>query len=335
MSTSLHYSADAEDQAALWAARLEGSTLSAADRTELDAWLESNPTHRVLLSRYCQFSADLEQQLPALVAAGAVTMPEKAPARRSLKLSWLAGGAFATAAAAALVVWLALPAKPAGSFATPVAQRQSLTLADGTRVELNARTNLIVLKTGAERRVRLVEGEAFFTVTKDKAHPFIVETPSGSVRVTGTRFDVRAENVSELEVTVAEGSVQVRPGESSGTSTNDPVALVAGDQLTVGADGVPVKRTLTALEVDNVTAWRQGQVVLDAVPLRVAAAQFARYHGRSITVTPGAANLPISALNSSLDDLDGFLNGLQQMAPMVSVTSGANGAVRIHLKNEP
>ena len=74
---------DAEDQAALWAARLDGSTLSAADRAELEAWLAKDPRHRALLSQYCQFSSDLEDYLPALVGAGAVSMPElrEKPAR--------------------------------------------------------------------------------------------------------------------------------------------------------------------------------------------------------------------------------------------------------------
>ena len=67
MNTSLsHLDPAAEDQAALWAARLDGSVLSTADRIALDAWLAVSPDHRTLLSRYCQFSADLEQQMPLL-----------------------------------------------------------------------------------------------------------------------------------------------------------------------------------------------------------------------------------------------------------------------------
>jgi transmembrane sensor len=59
----------ADEQAALWAARLDGDTLDSAQRAELDAWLAQKPHHRALLSRYCQFSADLEEQIPALVSA--------------------------------------------------------------------------------------------------------------------------------------------------------------------------------------------------------------------------------------------------------------------------
>ena len=74
MKTLPHDSA-AEEQASLWAARIEGSHLTAEKRAELDAWLAEHPAHRTLLSQYYQFSADLEQTLPALARAGAIDMP--------------------------------------------------------------------------------------------------------------------------------------------------------------------------------------------------------------------------------------------------------------------
>ena len=66
MNPSPHPHPAAEEQASLWAARLDGSVLSATDRLALDAWLAEDPAHRSLLSHYCQFSADLEQQLPLI-----------------------------------------------------------------------------------------------------------------------------------------------------------------------------------------------------------------------------------------------------------------------------
>jgi len=321
-----------EDQAALWAARLDGSSLSSTERTTLDAWLAENPAHRTLLSQYCQFSADLEEQLPALVAAGLVAMPEQKPARRSGKIVWFTGAALAAAAAVAVVVWHGPSPAPFDHVATAAGQRQSITLPDGSHVDLNAQTSLALESNGAERRVRLADGEAFFQVSKDPSRPFIVETPAGSVRVTGTQFDVHLESGQPFEVTVLEGSVQVRPGELSGAQSSAPFALGAGDRLSADAKGVAVK-ALSRSAVEDTLAWRQGQIVFDHTPLREALGRFARYHGRGIIASPEAANLSIGG-RYSLDDIDGFFAAVEEILP-VRVTRDLSGTVRVDLRDKP
>ncbi|HEU5079749.1 MAG TPA: FecR domain-containing protein [Opitutaceae bacterium] len=327
----------AEEQASLWAARLEGEDFSAADRRALEAWLAEAPEHRALLSEYCQFSADLEETLPALVAAGSIEMPALAAAghsRRWWKSPWKIGAGLALGAAAAslaFALWFAQPHNQHKTVATSVAQRQSLTLDDGTRIELNAQTSLLVENTRAERRVRLADGEIFLTVSKDKSRPFFVETPNGSVRVTGTVFDVRSEGNAALSVTVVEGSVQVRPGEFSTGRASSPVSLTAGDQLSASAHGVEVTN-LPASAVEDQLAWRQGQVVFDGVPLREALARFAHYHGRGITAAPGAAELKVGG-RFSLDDIDGFFSALETVLP-VKVTHDLSGASTVSLRED-
>ncbi|MBL9212947.1 MAG: FecR domain-containing protein, partial [Opitutaceae bacterium] len=211
-------SSAAAEEAALWAARLDGDSLDDARRAELDAWLARDPRHRALLSGYCQFSADLEAQLPALVGEGRVTMPSlPVPTRRRPGPLWWSGLGLAAAAAVALAVWIAQPAAEVQNLATAVAQRGTHVLADGTRVELNARTSLRFEHTSTARHVQLGDGEALFTVAKDATRPFTVTTPAGTVRVTGTTFSVRNDPAAAvaLEVLVVEGSVQVRPSATT------------------------------------------------------------------------------------------------------------------------
>jgi transmembrane sensor len=331
-----HLDPAADEQAALWAARLDGSVLSAADRAALDAWLSGNPVHRTMLSAYCQFSADLEQQLPlmeGIKAESAGIQPSLQTAQPRPWLRWpaLAGVALSAAAAVALGFWLTAPPTQFENIASAVAQRQEVTLADGTRIQLNAQTSLVADLGRSERHVRLASGEAFFAVSKDKSRPFIVETPAGSVRVTGTHFDVRAESPSDLEVTVAEGSVLVRPGNMGG-ATPSPVSLGAGDRFSRGSRGTDVKR-LSPAALEDALAWRQGQVVFTDVPLREALACFARYHGRGITATAAAADLHVGG-RYSLDDLDGFFTALEQVLP-VRVTRDLSGTVQVGLRNAP
>jgi transmembrane sensor len=324
----------AEDQAALWAARLDGSSLSVPDRAELDAWLAAHPAHRALLSRYCQFSADLEQPLAVLVDAGSVKLPAMNSAPRSRWLpAWLTVGALAAAAAITVAVWIrSVPAVE--NFVAPIGQRQTVTLRDGTQVELNAHTSLVVQNGGAERHVRLADGEAFFSVAKDPAHPFIVETPGGSVRVTGTHFNVRSRSASELEVTVAEGSVQVRASDVGGTRPVAPVALTAGDRLITSAGSV-VRQSLSPGDLDDLLAWRTGIMVFHGTPLQEAVDRFAHYHGLGITLSAAAAAADKHVGGRySLDDLDGFLRSLGDSSLGLRVNRDPGGNYIVQLRDE-
>jgi transmembrane sensor len=323
----------ADEQAALWAARLDGDNLDRAQRTELDSWLAQDPAHRALLSEYCQFSADLEEKVPALVDAGSLTLPASAEPRARRRWKWnfprLAGATLAAAAVVAVSVALLRPTPEIENVAMAPAQRGApRTLADGTRVELNANTSLRFENTAKVRRVRLSGGEVLFAVAKDPTRPFIVETPAGSVRVTGTTFNVRADPARHaFEVTVVEGSVQVRPGEVHGGATSAPIRLGSGDQFST-AGGV---RPLSPQEIEDALAWRQGIVVFSGAPVSEAAARFAQYHECAIHVAPEVANERVGGRHK-IEDLNGFLAGLELALPRVKIQRELSGAVSVSLR---
>lgn len=326
MKLSRHES-KSEDQAALWAAKIDGSSLTSEERVELDAWLAEDARNRTLLSSYCQFSADLEQQLPLLVAADRIPLPAPAaPARRfPVRAMWFAG-TLAAAAAVAVAVWVVRPMQQNQTVATALAERKSVTLPDGSVVELNARTSLLVDLGAKERHIRMSDGEAFFTVAKDKSRPFIVDTPAGSVRVTGTVFNVHADTPVDLAVTVVEGSVQVNPCQGSSAVPSAPASLKAGDQLIV-RNGQAERHVLDESDLEDALSWRHGDVVFKGTPLASAVAQFQRYHGRTITVAPSVANLSVGG-RYHLDDLDSFLNDLERFLPVV-VSPQSSGAIAV------
>ena len=254
-----------------------------------------------------------------------------APARRGWGFPQFAGLGLAAAAAVAVAFWVARPTAAVQSLATSVAQRGTHTLADGTRVELNARTSLRFENTGTERRVRLGDGEALFIVAKDAARPFIVETPAGSVRVTGTTFSVRNDAAAPvaLEVLVVEGSVQVRPSDQTGQHASEPYSLKAGDRLAAGSRGVEVS-ALSKAAIENALAWREGYAIFEDVPLSEAAACFARYHGRRIVVAPEIAAQRLGGFYR-LDDLGAFTAGLvsTNLPIPVNVSEDLSGTMTI------
>lgn len=97
------------------------------------------------------------------------------------------------------------------TVAVPAGQRAQITLADGTRVWLNAQSTLSYSHDfGRNERDVELDGEAYFEVAKNKEIPFNVNTETNQVRVVGTHFNVCAYRGSnEFTTTLLEGIVDI------------------------------------------------------------------------------------------------------------------------------
>lgn len=133
-----------------------------------------------------------------------------------------------------------------------------VTLSDGTVVNMNAGSSLkypVQFIKGHNREV-VLEGEAFFDVTKDKAHPFIVKTRGVDVRVLGTKFNVSSykEDV-DINTVLVEGSVSL----SNAATPNEKAMLVPGEKGTWNNQ----KRAIAVEKVDTrfYTEWMNGELV--------------------------------------------------------------------------
>ncbi|ACB73944.1 FecR family protein [Opitutus terrae] len=303
-----------EEEASLWAARLDGGGMTDADRATLATWLAANPEHRWLLSRYRQLSAQLESEFDALVESAT-------QARATARRRWRIGAT--GLAAAAVVAFTAIVATRGGEeFSTGAAERHVAALSDGSRIALNALTELHVDLGKAERHVRLTRGEAWFDVAPEKARPFVVETPAGVVRVTGTEFNIRARPKGAVEVTVLEGRVRVQPAAAASSET----ALEIGQQALVTTAALDVHRVEPGA-LQNVLAWREGQAVFEDTPLSEALERFAAYHGRTVEVDGRVADRRLGG-RYSLDDFEGLLEEIERVLP-VRVLRQPDGVVRV------
>lgn len=285
-----------DEAAARWTARLDGGSLTSADRLALHAWLDEDPAHREAFEHYQLICDDTAESLPVVAEVSPVARPDM-PVRRRQNLRWISLVAGIAAVLAVTAFWAVPYYRDTQTVATVIAQRSTLTLPDGSRTDLNAQTVLHTDFRRGRRFVRIEKGEAYFSVAKDQAHPFLVETPGGTVRVTGTEFNVRLAG-NRPEVTLLEGSVGFENAAAL-------VKLVPGDQLS--SDGE--LRRLSASEMETVTAWRQGRIVLNGLTLREAAARFAAYHGKNIMVAPEISELQLGG-SCSIDDLPGFFDSL-------------------------
>src|SRR6185312_3317341 len=103
----------------------------------------------------------------------------------------------------------------------------NLTLADGSKVWLNAASSLRfpTAFTGKERNVEIT-GEAYFEVAHNAAMPFIVHKGSTIIKVLGTHFNVNAyDDESSLNVTLLEGGVSVE-----NSNTHQSQVIIPGEQ---------------------------------------------------------------------------------------------------------
>ena len=138
----------------------------------------------------------------------------------------------------------------------PHGESYSITLADGTRVWVNALSSLKFpssFEGSTERIVELI-GEGFFEVARDTAHPFRVKTGNQTIVVTGTSFNVEAYVGEVSRTTLCQGRVIVE------TSAGEPVLLNPGQQLSVDKQGEVV---VAEVNTDVFTAWIKGEYYFD------------------------------------------------------------------------
>jgi len=218
--------------------------------------------------------------------------------------------------AAGTLGWLALRGP---TYATGIGEQRILTLADGSTVELNARSKIRIALHPHERDIELLEGQALFRVAKDKTRPFIVTSGNTQVRAVGTAFDVYRKTAATV-VTVIEGRVAILPPpqasqadvESAGSVSPvvvlPPMVLVsAGQQVTVTAQAMTAPKPA---DTAAATAWTQKQMVFASTPLSEVVAEFNRYNTRQLVISdPSIASTRISGVFSSTDPAS-LLRGL-------------------------
>lgn len=309
--------------AAGWVLKLQDPETSDADLLAFDQWLEASSEHRLAYDQALE--AWLELDKLSAMARVVPSQPRRARPRQAARFGrtapWLASGAAAAAAAAVVMLnlWPGGPAEPPSVlYSTAKGERRTLTLADGTHIDLNAATRISVQLGRKARRVTLVEGEVAFDVAHDQSRPFTVVTKGGLVRDVGTEFDIRQRGRA-LSVTVSRGVVQLEP---AGELAGPPVRLTAGQRLERTGDGMTAEvRTITP---DDDFSWRRGELVLRNQPLGAVVEELNLYFPRPIRIEdPKLAARAVSGV-LRLDDQPTTLHRLTLFAPIQVIPRDAD-----------
>lgn len=157
----------------------------------------------------------------------------------------------------------------------PAGKSYNVTLADGTKVFMYAGSRLTypVAFSGKERRVYL-EGEAYFKVTKDKQHPFVINTEKAEAKVLGTELNVACYKGEPCHVALLTGSVLV-----SNKKESRSVKLVPGQGVTVN-ENTPL--SVCSESMDTYNYWLSGYIYYDDTALADIAKSLGRWYNVNV-----------------------------------------------------
>lgn len=140
-------------------------------------------------------------------------------------------------------------------FVTGPGEKVTMQTDDGTVVHLGPSTRL---RLGDAGREVWLDGRAFFGVSRDEQHPFIVNTTLGQVEVLGTRFDLSTQD-SRIQLVVVDGRVALAGADGRRAE------LSGGEQGTMVEGRAPDVR-----EVEDLNAaleWLDNTFIFQATPL--------------------------------------------------------------------
>lgn len=312
-------------EAAEWLVRLQGSDLTEDQALAFDAWLSESSENARAYDAALAVTFEIEAAGPR-IAFDLRRLPAPRPhlaSRSASRRGLIAAGGLAAAATVALAVLPSgLFSDPTQTFTTAKGEHRTVTLADGTKVDLNAGTRMTVTLARHERRVSLPEGQAVFDVAADHSRPFLIAAGDRTVRVVGTRFDVRRRE-GQLSVTVDRGVVEVRPNEDA---RGRAFRLRPGQRLdhTQGEAEAHVR----AVEPADVFAWRTGRLIYRDQPLGDVVADLNQQYARQISLEdPSLAATRFSGV-LVLDNQDAVIRRLALLAPLRALPSRAGVTLR-------
>ena len=177
-------------------------------------------------------------------------------------------------------------------YATKPGEHAKIMLSDGTKIWLNAGSNLrYPAKFKGDTREVYLTGEAFFDVAKDKKHPFIIHTDKMDTKVLGTSFNVQAyPDQTTQEVSVLTGRVNVKS-----TVTEENVYVTPGQKVVFKSQSNKLK-AFTDIPVNSISLWRKNIIVFEDAPLPEVIATINRNYNVTIEIgNKNLNNLKISA----------------------------------------
>jgi len=274
------------DEAAGWVARLCSDRVSSYDKQRFSLWLNQSNAHQ---QAFDDTASTWETLGAAAYVPSAQTVLNPRPQMNSSQpnrlsrwfdsVTSLPGGLVTASVAIAVALFAALaPSPQTGTnvdfYSTSVGEQRSVTLSDGSIVDLNTHTRVEVSYRERQRNINLVQGEAYFSVSSDKSRPFVVSIDGAKVTAVGTEFNIYRKEPMDIAVTVTEGIVEVTERPDVAIPNPNPILVKRDGHVTIGPRGL--SRVSKVVGTKN-TAWRSKTLVFNNTSLVSAIAELNRY----------------------------------------------------------
>lgn len=270
-------------EAAGWMVRLHGPERTEVVESGWRDWFRAHPDH----ASAWEVVSDTWTKSHA-IPVGLVHPPVRVRRRNVIRRRLFA---IAVISAAAMMVVATILFSGRNVVTTVIGEQRTLNLQDGTRIELNTSTRLIVRYDKSTRLVELKSGEAYFSVAHEY-RPFVVIAGDRKVIAVGTSFTVRREKSADaMTVTLIEGRVAVAPTSAPDVlpkqSLNDITVLNAGERIRIRPHAAAA---VDSPSIDRLTGWMRGQLIFDHTPLREAVQELNRYSATRLNVDPAVSD---------------------------------------------
>jgi transmembrane sensor len=283
-------------RAAAWIEERESDEWPATRQAEFDAWVAESPAHLVAFLR-AETVWKHADRLRALSSPGPMKPNTAGPSMRKTPLLKIAA-AFAVVSLACGGAFALLQAPKTQTYSTTIGGRETLTLDDGSQIELNTNTSVRVAYDSGRRDVWLDKGEAYFNVVHNPSRPFTVSLGDRRVTDLGTKFFIRRDR-DRIQVALVEGRARfdasLRPAPAQQT------VLTPGDIVTATAESISLRREPNQ-SLSNQLGWRRGMLVFDHATLAEVADEYNRYNRTKLVIADAhARHLTISGTLPATD----------------------------------
>ncbi|MDB5575403.1 MAG: anti-FecI sigma factor FecR [Bradyrhizobium sp.] len=333
---------DRDDQAAMWCLSLAEGELPRHERDAFDLWL-GDPENATAFDDAARVwnAAEGAADRPELIhmRRAALESYQRANQRRwatRISAKWYWGSGIAAVFVLALLSTVLLR-EPLHVYQTGIGERRIAMLDDGSKLSLDADTEVDVRLRKDRRELVLVHGRAKFDVAKDPLRPFTVTAGDRMVVATGTSFSVEMLE-HRVHVLLYEGHVAVLdrrddkpvPQEVAVRARNVAAdqALTPGKELVATLDG-SAPATVTQADMARSLSWESGQLSFDDEPLPSAVARMNRYSAEKLAVgDQAAAKIRVNGVFTA-GDTDAFVEGVSAL----NGVRAERGAAQITLRS--